>query len=130
MFFFAISRASLNESVAGAWAPVIYLSAAAIAMAHLGGGSQWTLSTYGLQLRSPDAIRGRVMAGDFAIVTLVMSISSVLAGVTSEGIGVQWTITAFAVAAGLASLVYITLTRPIIEGLVAAEADDEPVASR
>ena len=59
----------------------------AIAIAHLGGGAQWTLSTYGLQVRSPDAIRGRVMAGDFAIVTLVMSISSLLAGLMSEAVG-------------------------------------------
>ena len=73
--------------LAGAWAPVIYLAALAIAIAHLGGGAQWTLSTYGLQVRTPDAIRGRVMAGDFAIVTLVMSISSLLAGVASENVG-------------------------------------------
>ena len=107
--------------MAGAWAPVIYLSAAAVAVAHLGGGSQWTLSTYGLQVRTPDAIRGRVMAGDFAIVTLVMSISSLLAGVTSEAFGVQWTITIFAFAAGLASLVYIAVTKPLIARLLADE---------
>ena len=113
--------------LAGAWAPVIYLAAFAIAIAHLGGGSQWTLSTYGLQLRTPDAIRGRVMAGDFAIVTLVMSISSLLAGVTSEAIGVRWTITIFAMAAGLASLVYIAVTKSIVARLMADEA--EPVLS-
>ena len=107
--------------VGAAWAPVILLSAVAIAIAHLGGGSQWTLSTYGLQVRTPDAIRGRVMAGDFAIVTLVMSISSLLAGVTSESIGVQWTITAFAVAAGLASVVYIAVTKPIVNRLLTEE---------
>lgn len=107
--------------MAGAWAPVIYLSAAAIAIAHLGGGSQWTLSTYGLQVRSPDAIRGRVMAGDFAIVTLVMSISSLLAGVASEAVGVQWTITIFAAAAGVASVFYIAITKPIVTRLLAEE---------
>lgn len=116
--------------LAGAWAPVIYLSAFAIAIAHLGGGSQWTLSTYGLQLRTPDAIRGRVMAGDFAIVTLVMSISSLLAGVTSEAIGVRWTITIFALAAGVASVLYIAVTRPIVATLMAGENDPaEPVVS-
>ncbi|MFZ4720963.1 MAG: MFS transporter [Ilumatobacteraceae bacterium] len=116
--------------MAGAWAPVIFLAAAAIAIAHLGGGSQWTLSTYGLQLRSPDSIRGRVMAGDFAIVTLVMSISSLLAGVTSEAIGVQWTITAFAFAAGLAGVAYLTITKPVVARLAAEEAaEGEPVES-
>lgn len=107
--------------VASAWAAVIYVSAAAIAIAHLGGGAQWTLSTFGLQLRAPDAIRGRVMAGDFAIVTLVMSISSLLAGLMSEGVGVQWTITAFALAAGVASLVYIAATRGVVSQLAADE---------
>lgn len=105
-----------------AWSPVIFLAAAGIAIAHLGGGAQWTLSTYGLQLRAPDAIRGRVMAGDFAIVTLVTSISSLLAGVTSEGLGVRWTITIFSMAAGVSSVIYIAMTRGIIAQLAAEEA--------
>jgi MFS family permease len=112
--------------LSAAWSPIIFLAAGAIAIAHLGGGAQWTLSTYGLQLRAPDAIRGRVMAGDFAIVTLVTSISSLLAGITSEGIGVRWTITIFSLAAGVASLIYIAMTRGIIAQL-AAEEDASPV---
>ena len=54
-------------------------------VAHFGGGAQWTLSTYGLQLRVDDAVLGRVMAGDFAIVTLVLSITSVAAGALVVG---------------------------------------------
>jgi hypothetical protein len=46
-----------------------------------------------------------------------MSISSLLAGITSEAVGVQRTITCFALAAGLASLAYIALTRPIVRRL-------------
>jgi len=107
--------------MAAAWAPVIYLAALAITIAHLGGGSQWTLSTYGLALRTPDSIRGRVMAGDYAIVTLVMSISAVLAGTASSHLGVRWTITIFAFAAGLASLAYNVLTRATIAHLRAEE---------
>lgn len=112
----------------GGWAPVIYLSAAAVALAHLGGGAQWTLSTYGLQVRAPDEIRGRVMAGDFAIVTLVTSISSLLAGVAAEAIGVRWTITVFAGVAGVASMGYLLLTRRIIDGLRADERADGTVS--
>jgi len=107
--------------MAAAWAPVIYLAALAITIAHLGGGSQWTLSTYGLALRTPDSIRGRVMAGDYAIVTLVMSISALLAGTASSHLGVRWTITIFAFAAGLASLAYNVLTRATIAHLRAEE---------
>jgi MFS family permease len=106
----------------GAWAPTIYLAAGAIAIAHLGGGAQWTLSTYGLQRRTTDEIRGRVMAGDFAIVTLVMGISGLLAGALSEAVGVQWALTAFAAVAGAASLVYRAVTKPIV-ARVAAEED-------
>ena len=108
--------------LSAAWMPALLLAVVVIATAHLGGGSQWTLSTYGLQMRTPDHIRGRVMAGDFAIVTLVMSITSLTAGIVSEAIGVQWTITTFACAASVASLVYITLTRPVIRSLEHDEA--------
>jgi MFS family permease len=108
--------------LAGAWAPVISLAALAIGIAHLGGGSQWTLSTYGLQMRTPDGIRGRVMAGDFAIVTLVLSISSLLAGLLSEAVGVRWTMSTFAVVAGVASSAYVAITRPIVEHVATEEA--------
>jgi MFS family permease len=110
----------------GAWAPVIYLSALAVAIAHLGGGSQWTLSTYGLQMRTHDAIRGRVMAGDFAIVTFVMSISALCAGLLSEAVGVRWTITVFAAVAGAAGVAYVAITRPIVERLAREEAAAQP----
>ncbi len=115
--------------ILGAWAPVIYLSLLAIAIAHLGGGAQWTLSTYGLQVSSPDAIRGRIMAGDFAIVTLVMGISSLLAGLTSEAVGVQWTLTIFAAAAAVAGTVYVVLTRPIVRRLEQQERAERLPAS-
>ncbi|MEI8241599.1 MAG: MFS transporter, partial [Actinomycetota bacterium] len=108
------------------WAPTIYVAALFITFAHLGGGAQWMLSTYGLQMRTPDHIRGRVMAGDYAIVTLIMSLSGLLAGVLSEGIGVQWTITALAGAGAVASLVYLQWTKPIIAHLLAEEADGVP----
>ena len=108
--------------LAAAWSPVIWLAAIAIAIGHLGGGSQWTLSTYGLQLRTPDHIRGRVMAGDFAIVTLIMSVSGLGAGVLSEAVGVRWTITAFAAVAAVAGFAYINLVRPIVRQLEVEEA--------
>lgn len=101
--------------VAAAWSPVIYVAALLIALGHLGGGAQWTLSTYGLQLRTPDHIRGRVMAGDYAIVTLVMSLIGLGTGVMSQLThSVRWTMTAFAGAGGVAGLFYIAWTRPII----------------
>ncbi len=96
-----------------AWAPSLWISVALVAAAHLGGGAQWTLTTYGLQMRAPDEIRGRVLAGDFAIVTLVLSVTSFTAGLVSEAIGVRAAITIFAGAAGVAGAVYLVLTRPL-----------------
>jgi len=97
--------------VGAAWAPTLVLAAVAITVAHLGGGAQWTMSTYGLQLRVDDAVMGRVMAGDFAIVTLVVSMTSVGAGLLATGVGVQWSMTVFAGAAAMAGTAYLVLTR-------------------
>jgi MFS family permease len=103
--------------LAVAWAPALLVAALFVAVAHLGGGAQWTLSTYGLQLRSPDEIRGRVMAGDFAIVTLVLSLTSMGAGLLAEVIDVRWAISAFALTAALSATVYLALTRRLREAV-------------
>ena len=102
---------------AAAWSPYLLVAAAFVALAHLGGGAQWTLSTFGLQVRSEDSIRGRILAGDFALVTLILAITSALAGVASEAVGVRWAITLFAAAAGLAGSVYLVLTQKLRHSL-------------
>ena len=93
--------------------PALWIACICVAFAHLGGGAQWTLSTMGLQMESPDAMRGRVLAGDFALVTLMLSVTSLLAGVVSEWLGVRPTITIFATLAAIASLTYLSVTSPI-----------------
>ena len=95
----------------GAWMPTLWLTAIFVMLAHLGGGAQWTLSSYGLQLRSPDHIRGRILAGDFALVTLMLSLTSALAGLISELYGVREAISGFACAAAIASVMYIRATK-------------------
>ena len=112
-----------------AWVPLLPVAAIFIALGHLGGGSQWTLSSFGLQVRTPDAIRGRVMAGDFAIVTLVISITSLLAGWLSEAVGAQWTITVSACAAGLAGAIYLVVTTPVARQLEAEHAAASAIAA-
>lgn len=99
--------------LAGAWMPLFALAVFFIVLAHLGGGAQWTLSTFGLQMRSPDDVRGRIIAGDFALVTLTLSVTSALAGLLSDAIGVRETITLFTGAAAVASFVYIRATRSL-----------------
>jgi predicted MFS family arabinose efflux permease len=102
--------------VGAAWAPTIGLCAVLVALAHLGGGSQWTMSSYGLQIRTPDDVRGRVMAGDFAIVTLVISLSSIATGLLSEAVGVRVAMTVGAGAAGVAGVLYLVLTAGLRRG--------------
>jgi hypothetical protein len=96
-----------------AWSPALAVALVFVTLAHLGGGAQWTLSTYGLQRRVPDAVLGRVMSGDFAIVTLVLSVTSIAAGLASGALGVRWAITVFAAIAAIAGSVYLLLTRDI-----------------
>jgi MFS family permease len=106
-------------------APVLAVAAVLAFAAHLGGGAQWTLSTYGLQRRAPDHIRGRILAGDFGIVTLIITLSNLAAGALAGIVGARVAIAVFAVLAILASAAYVVLTRPVrvrlaLEGVVSS----------
>jgi MFS family permease len=91
-------------------APALAIAAVFALIAHLGGGAQWTLSTYGLQATSPDAVRGRIMAADFAIVTLTMSVSFTVAGLLEGVIGVRWVIALCGLMSCLWGLAYLRIT--------------------
>ncbi len=117
--FLAIGLALVTFGVAYAafgFTPSILLAAPIVAVAHLGGGAQWALSTYGLQKIVPDHIRGRVFAFDFALVTLSIAISSLGAGWAAE----QWGPRPAAVALGGVALawaaVWWTATRSVRRG--------------
>jgi MFS family permease len=58
----------------------IWAAGAFALLAHLGGGAQWTLSTYGLQRIVPDHIRGRVFSFDYGMVTMTIALSNLAAG--------------------------------------------------
>jgi predicted MFS family arabinose efflux permease len=103
--------------VGAALSPFIGMAAVFIALAHLSGGAQWTLSTLGLQIEAPDHVRGRVMAGDMAMVNTMIGFTSILAGLTSQFIGVRPAIIIFAAAAAVASVVYLIATAGIIRRL-------------
>jgi hypothetical protein len=105
--------------VGAAWAPTLAIALAFVFVAHLGGGANWALSTYGLQRRVHDRVLGRVMAGDFAILTLVLSVTSICAGLLSSAVGVQWAITGFAGLAAAAGALYLVSTRTIRRTLAA-----------
>ena len=96
--------------ICAALSPIIGVAAVFIALAHLSGGAQWTLSTLGLQIQSPDHVRGRVLAGDMALVNLMIGVTSILAGLTSQVFGVRPAIIVFACAAACASVTYLIAT--------------------
>ena len=94
-------------------APVLAIAAAGALLAHLGGGAQWALSTYGLQSAVPDYIRGRVFAADFALVTVTMSLSIMAAGAVAQISGPRLPTLVLAGVGGLWGVVYLTLTRSL-----------------
>jgi MFS family permease len=61
-------------------APNLAVAAAIAVVAHLGGGAQWVLSSYGLQRIVPDFVRGRILALDLGLVSLTIALSSLAAG--------------------------------------------------
>ena len=107
------------------FAPGIAVAAVLVLIAHLGGGCQWTFSTYGLQVVTPDALRGRIFAADFALVTMTMSLSLALAGWVSGVVGVGPTIVGLAcieIAWGVLYLVITKTLRAPDESLIAEAA--------
>jgi MFS family permease len=88
-------------------APVIWVAAALVFCAHLGGGAQWMLSTYGLQRSTPDAIRGRVFSVDYGLVTLTIALSTLVAGTLADALEPRlavWAMVGLIIVAGSAWL--------------------------
>ena len=94
-------------------APILPLAALAVFAGHLGGGAQWTLSSYGLQRATPDAIRGRVFSFDYGLVTLTITLSTLVAGILAERFSpaaATWTMVGLA---AIAALAWIGFARPV-----------------
>jgi MFS family permease len=81
--------------------PWVWLGAVVVVVAHLGGGGNWILSTYGLQRIVPDRVRGRVFSVDYMLSTLVIAGSQVVAGVSADRVDPRW------VSFGLGSVVLL-----------------------
>ena len=94
--------------------PFLALAAVFIFIAHLGGGAQWTLSSYGLQRASPDAIRGRVFSFDYGLVTITIAGSTLIAGILAERLSPAGTVWAMVALAATAALGWLWIARPVI----------------
>ena len=80
-----------------------------IALAHTGGGAQWMLSTYGLQLATPDEVRGRVLSLDYGIATFGIGLSALAAGGAAELFGLDaasWGLAAVSLLYGVSWLLW------------------------
>ena len=93
--------------------PSLALAACAVGFAHLGGGAQWTLSSYGLQRIVPDRIRGRVFAFDFALITLTLTVSALVTGWAAERYGARPTVMVLGGLAVAWALVWTWLTTDV-----------------
>lgn len=93
-----------------------WLALVVVMLAHLGGGAQWSMSTYGLQSVTPDHMRGRVMSLDYGLATLGIGVSSIVAGVLAEAWDEEratWVLAVVAVVYGVAWLAWSwRATRP------------------
>ncbi len=108
-------------------APAIWIAALLVFVAHCGGGAQWALSTLGIQRATPDAIRGRIFSVDYGLVTLVIALSTLLAGALADALGPRiavWTMVSLLVVAGLG---WFAFSRPALReerSTLSAMADD------
>ena len=58
----------------------LYLTVLLLILGHSGGGSQWAFSTYGLQVLTPDRLRGRIAGIDYSLYFLMNTISTLMIG--------------------------------------------------
>lgn len=93
--------------------PSLWLGALAVGIGHLGGGAQWTLSSYGLQRIVPDRIRGRVFAFDFAMITLTFAASALVTGWAAEMFGPRPTVVVLGMVACAWAAVWTWLTTDV-----------------
>jgi MFS family permease len=107
--------------VGAAWAPTLYAVGAFILLAHLGGGAQWTLSTYALQLIVPDQIRGRIFAFDYGLVTFTIAVSATIAGYAAGFFHVRVVLFVLACVAMAYAVVWFLGTARVRNGLSASE---------
>jgi predicted MFS family arabinose efflux permease len=116
-------------------APSLAIAAVTICVAHLGGGSQWMLSTYGLQVLVPDHIRGRIFGFDYMLITLSLSISALIASAVADQIGARITVSVLGGVAVAWAVVWFVLSRGVrrtgLDGYAepGTDAGSEPIPS-
>ena len=65
-------------------APTIALAMVCVCFAHMGWGSNWTLSAALLQQLTPDHVRGRIFSMDLGMLTLTLAFSTFITGIATD----------------------------------------------
>ncbi len=104
------------------WMPWLVAAGAFVFLAHLGGGAQWTLSTYALQVVTPDHIRGRVFAFDYGLVHFSLAISATVSGRIADSVDVRVVMLALAAIQVVYSVLWTSATSRVRRALRPAQA--------
>ncbi len=113
---FAMSIWGASYLVVGI-APTLWLATLFVAIAHMGGGTEFTFSTYGLQELTADDIRGRLFALDFGLFTLASAISSIVIGGLAEVIAIRTLIVVLGIVSIVLGLAWARVTHHLWVGL-------------
>jgi len=89
----------------------LYLTIFLLVLAHSGGGSQWAFSTYGLQILTPDRLRGRISGIDYSFNFLMNTVSTLMIGYLASIYGVLFVYRLFPILGFIFGLTWYLSTR-------------------
>jgi MFS family permease len=95
----------------------LYLTVLFLFLGHSGGGSQWAFSTYGLQVLTPDRLRGRIAGIDYSLYFLMNTISTLMIGYLTSIYGVLFVFKLFPVLGFMFGFVWYLSTRHLWRNL-------------
>ena len=95
----------------------LYLTVLLLFLGHAGGGSQWAFSTYGLQVLTPDRLRGRIAGIDYSLYFFMNTISTLMIGYLAKVYGVLFVFKLFPALGFLFGFFWYLSTRNIWKNL-------------
>lgn len=95
----------------------LYLTVLLLFLGHAGGGSQWAFSTYGLQVLTPDRLRGRIAGIDYSLYFLMNTISTLMIGYLTSIYGVLFVFKLFPILGFVFGFIWYLATRKLWKNL-------------
>lgn len=106
-----------------ALAPWFALVLVCIFFAHLAGGGNWVMSSFAIQQRVPDALRGRINATDTMVAMLAVTVSQLVVGLFVDSISARILIACCAVTTLSYAIGWRLITRRLDSPAVSAVAE-------